>query len=232
MVGRIDAAAGVYVFIPGAADGIVLLDDDEGDAGLPQLNGGIETGHAGPDNDDIGALQRGGVQRQSPFQAARWQAVVGQVLAHHRDIVVGHRFACGDRHHLAQQRVVGPPRHGPASAGPLRQRVAQSVADRCPQRFRHEFLVVHRPTDEGFGGFQPMPFARELYQRQQQRRGIGRFERAAQLGVFRRSSVVRNPASFHIRGSDSGRLCSDEAKTQSVCVTLTFQGLARQMHTS
>jgi hypothetical protein len=28
--------------------------------------------------------------------------IVGQILAHHRDIFVRHHFARGDRHHLAQ----------------------------------------------------------------------------------------------------------------------------------
>ena len=34
----------------------------------------------------------------------------GQILAHHRDILVRHHFAGSDRHHLAEQRIVGLPR--------------------------------------------------------------------------------------------------------------------------
>ena len=60
MVRRIDAAAGIDVLVPGAADGVVLLQDDEGDAGLLQLNPGIKPGHAGADDDDLGIRARRG----------------------------------------------------------------------------------------------------------------------------------------------------------------------------
>ena len=47
MVGRIDAAARIAVFVPGAADGVVLFDDGEGDAGLLQADGGAGGGAVG-----------------------------------------------------------------------------------------------------------------------------------------------------------------------------------------
>jgi hypothetical protein len=112
------------------------------------------------------------------------QAIAGQVLAHHRDIFIRHRLAGGDRHHLAEQRVVGLPRRGFSAARDFRQHLAEPVAYRCPKRLRHEFLVVHRAADEGFCFFQPMPLAGELNQRQQQRCRIGRLQRLPQLGVF------------------------------------------------
>ena len=48
--GRIDAGAGIAVFPPGAADAGVLLDDGEGEAGLAQLQGGVQPAHASADH--------------------------------------------------------------------------------------------------------------------------------------------------------------------------------------
>ncbi len=157
MVRRIDAAAGIDVFIPGAADSIVLFQDNKRDAGLLQLNSCIEAGHAGADDDDLDAVQPVGAGPPAPFQAARLEAVGGQVLAHHRDIVVGNRFAGRDRHHLAQQRVVDLPMRYLSRARDFRQHLAHVRPDRCPKFLGHEFLVAHRPPDERLCRFQPMP---------------------------------------------------------------------------
>jgi hypothetical protein len=54
----VDAAAGIGVLQPGSADVAVLLDDREGDAGLPQLDAGTETGEASADDDDAEVLGR------------------------------------------------------------------------------------------------------------------------------------------------------------------------------
>ena len=51
MVRRIDGAAGIPVLQPGAADGIVLLQDLEGDPHLLEPDGGAEAGETGADDD-------------------------------------------------------------------------------------------------------------------------------------------------------------------------------------
>ena len=48
----VDAAPGIAVLEPGAADGVVLLDHRERDAGLVQADGGQDAGHARADHDD------------------------------------------------------------------------------------------------------------------------------------------------------------------------------------
>ncbi len=199
MIRRIDAAAGIAVLIPGAANGVVLLEDDKGDAGLAQLNAGVEAGHAGSDDDDFGVLQRGRAGRPAPLQAPRGQAVAGQILAHHRDVVVGHRFAGRDRHHLAQERVVSLPRRPRSSARDLREHLGEPVADLRPKRSGHEFLVIHRAADEGFCGLQPVSLAGELHQRKQQRCRISRLQRLPQFGGFARYSW---PGIQHFRARD------------------------------
>jgi hypothetical protein len=184
VVGGVDAAARICVFIPGAADGRVLLEDDKGNAGLLQLNSCVKPRHAGPDDDHFCALQHLRAGRPAPFQAARCQGIVGQILAHHRDIVVRHHFAGGDRHHLAQQRIVGLPGPRFSAARDLRQHIGEPVADLCPKRLGHEFLIAHGAADERLCGFQPVPLAGELHQRKQQRGRVGRLQCAPQLGVF------------------------------------------------
>lgn len=198
MVGRIDAASRIDVFIPGAANGSVLFQDDEGDAGLLQLDAGIEPRHAGPDDDDLGIVARRGIRRRPPFQAARVQAVAGEVLAHHRDIVVRHRLAGRHRHHLAQQRVVQRPVQRRCARRRFGQHPGEPVANRATERFGHEFLVVHRAADVGLRCLQPVPLAGELHQHQQQRRRIGRVEPAPLRGhpVWRFRSRIRH---FRVR---------------------------------
>ena len=58
MVWRIDPAAGIRVLQPGAADRLVLLVNDERNAGLLQLDRHAETGHAGTDDHHAKRRQR------------------------------------------------------------------------------------------------------------------------------------------------------------------------------
>ena len=158
------------------------------------------------------------------FRLREARAVVGQVLAHHRDIVVGHGFAGRNRHHLAQQRIVGPrPRRGAGARG-LRQHLGEPVADGSAQRLRHELLVVHGAADEGLCRLEPVLLAGELHQRKQQRRGIGGFQRAPQARRFR--PIVSGLGIQHLCAPAVvlPGLCPVVAETQSLCISLDGSG--------
>ena len=71
VVADVDAAAGVAVLAPGAADAGVLLDDRERDAGLLQPDAGEQAGLAAADHDDREA-------RRGPRRARWWPRRAGR----------------------------------------------------------------------------------------------------------------------------------------------------------
>ena len=66
----IDAGAGVAVLPPGAADAGVLFEDGEREAGLLQLDGGVQAAHAGADHRHGEFLQPRGIGLFPPVQRA------------------------------------------------------------------------------------------------------------------------------------------------------------------
>ena len=59
-------------------------------------------------------------------------------------------------------------------------------------------------------------------------RGVGRFQPATQIGGFARRFLLRIQH-FRFLRRWFRRLCLDDAKTQSICVSLTVPERARQM---
>ena len=115
MVRDVDPAAGVGVLEPRAAGVVVLLDHDVGHAGLGQAVGGDDAGHPGPDDGDeerpvgvdvvlvpVGRPRVGGD---------------GELLAHHREVVVD-RQAAGHVLEDAAEIVAGGQRRAHAAAVP------------------------------------------------------------------------------------------------------------------
>ena len=127
MVGRIDTAAGISVFVPGAADGVVLLEDHEPDAGFAQLDGGAQARHARTDHRDFQfRLGRGG--RRTP-------GLVGQAhfIERQRQVFIGDGFADTHAHHLLQQFVRGLLGPGSAIGGQAADHLDEAVVNRRHQ---------------------------------------------------------------------------------------------------
>ncbi len=99
VIGDVNAAAGVGVLEPGAADAVVLLDHRVGDARLLQPDGGEQTRHTGADDQDAKVARRRGTGRGLQRRGARVAAVERHLLHHHRHVLVRHRLADQEAHH-------------------------------------------------------------------------------------------------------------------------------------
>ena len=112
----VDAATGIGVLEPRAADVVVLLDDDEGDAGLLQPVRGEQPRHARADDQhdevDAGRELVGLPPRRAPVLAA-----VRELLLEQREVVRHLRAADGVLHDLEQlrrRRAAAPGRQPPS----------------------------------------------------------------------------------------------------------------------
>src|SRR5438445_3503802 len=86
MVRRIDAAAGIAIDVPGAAELVVLLDDGVGDAEAPECNSKRDGADPGPDDQDM-LLRKPLVRRtMGPARLARDKS---HLFAHQRRIFRG-----------------------------------------------------------------------------------------------------------------------------------------------
>ena len=102
MVRRVDAAAGIGVLVPGAADGRILLDDGELDARLAQLDRHAEAGQPSADDHRTEARQHLGRRPGAPGHAARVAVAEAHLLEQQRDVFLRHLLADADAQHLAQ----------------------------------------------------------------------------------------------------------------------------------
>ena len=108
----VDAATGIRVLEPRAADVVVLLDDDELDAGLLQPVRGEEARHSRADDD----AAESGARREvggAPTGRAAVLAAVRELLFEKRE-VVGHLRAADRVLHDVEEVVVGRDGRGPA----------------------------------------------------------------------------------------------------------------------
>jgi hypothetical protein len=168
VIGRVDAAAGIGVLVPGAAHGGILFHDGERDAGLLQANGGAEAGHARADDEHAEVRRRReiGLRRidAGGIEQGRFVRRRGQFDAHHANVFLTQGFTGGDGQHLVQQLAFGQRRRRCAGGGMRHQDVEQARADGLTQRRRHFLLIAHGPGDERTGLLEPGGLAGELYQ--------------------------------------------------------------------
>ena len=115
MVRDVDPAAGIGVLQPGAAGVLVLLDHDVRHAGLGQAVGGDDAGHPGPHDGDEERPVRVDVVLV-PVRRPRVGGD-GQLLPHHREVVVD-RQAAGHVLEDAAEVVAGRQRRAHAAAVP------------------------------------------------------------------------------------------------------------------
>ena len=136
MVRTVDAAPGIAVLEPGAADLVVLVDHGERDAGLLQPMGGEDPGHAGADDQDVKLRLLLGRDRLEAGLAVGILAVERQLLRQELDVLLGERCADHPVHHLAHRRGVG------------RRRQRAAAVAICPDRLERELasllLLVER----------------------------------------------------------------------------------------
>src|SRR3954463_1653533 len=99
MVGRIDAAARVVVLEPGAADGLVLLENDEWDAKLEELDARAESRFAGADDGYLEIIQPrvGGAPAPAHLELARPGEL--HLVPKERHVLVRHRLPDTGGHH-------------------------------------------------------------------------------------------------------------------------------------
>ena len=100
MIGRIDAAAGVIILPPCAADIGVFLQYQIGDAFIVQQLAHHQTGHTGTDNDNRRGRLRG---RCGNCRAQRCKT---HLLAHHRRIFIRHILGQTMTHHGQHLRFI------------------------------------------------------------------------------------------------------------------------------
>ena len=184
VVGDVDAAARVGVLVPGAADPLVLLDHDEGDAGVAQADRRQEPRHSGADDHHLKALSERGRHRVVPVDVAREVVVERQLLEHHRDVLVGHRLADDEAHHFVDRR----------GGGRRRQRATAVAvgADGVEGPSPHRRLVVFRKEALGLaqqralrpdGAAQQARVARHVDDRHHQGGDAGALQRRGDEGV-------------------------------------------------
>ena len=174
VVGVVDPAPRIAVLVPGAADVVVLVDDDEVDARLGEAVAGEQARHAGPD-DQHAEVGVGGDLVLAPGGAAPVLAAVGQLLLQQRQVGGDVEAAHGVAHDAED---VGVGRRGRGDAAAVTegdQRVERQGAD------RRRLLVgepAGREREQQWIGLQVVAEQRHVA------RGVGqRGEQRLQLGV-------------------------------------------------
>ena len=130
MIGRIHAAARIVVFIPGAAHGIVLFENREGQPGFLQLDRHQQAGHAGANN--AGAERRTARFRHiaAPLHGFRVRRIHHGFFTDQRQIFRRHLSPHTDRKHAVQQMRGGFRRQGAPALRVIQQYIAQPGAER------------------------------------------------------------------------------------------------------
>ena len=180
MVGCVDAATGIEILVPAAADRRVFLDNCKGNAGFFKPNARAHARHSRADNDNRKRLKLFAHWAAAPVQAARVRLGCFQIFAHHRDIISADIFADGGTQHLPQRFSIGQRWQSLAGLGIVEQRIGEPGADFGSQGIRHRFMIVHRATDMRLCPCQKVSIPCQLDQHQHQRGSICLFQRGAQ----------------------------------------------------
>ena len=169
---RVDPTPGVVVLQPGAAHGVVALEDRVRDAGGGQADPRTYSGDAGPDDEDLEAGRRVEGLGRSLEQA--------QLVGDDRGVGLGHVLADAGLHHLDEQRGGwGVDGHGLALVpghDRLVGRGADLVLDVVGQPTG--VVVVEAPGPRGTVGLvQPAPVAGQVDQDHEQGGDVGYVDR-------------------------------------------------------
>ena len=130
MIGGIHAAARIVVFIPGAAHGIVLLENREGQPGFLQLDRHQQAGNASANN--AGAECRTARCRHiaAPLHGFRVRRIHHGFFADQRQIFRRYLRAHANRKHAVQQMRGRFRRQGAPALRVIQQYIAQPGAER------------------------------------------------------------------------------------------------------
>ena len=166
MVRRIDAAAGIAIDVPGAAELVVLLDDGVGNAETPECNSKRDGADPGPDDQDM-LLRKPLVRRtMGPARLARDKS---HLFAHQRRIFRGDVFAEAGAHHLEHQLISGVDNDGRRIA--IREQFEYRGADILLDFPGHAGVGIGDQADVALGlvgRFQPALVAGHVHQHHQQ----------------------------------------------------------------
>jgi hypothetical protein len=183
VVAHVDAAARVAVLVPGAADARVLLEDRVRDAGFLEPDPREQPRLAAADHDH-GKLcaRRGG--HVVPVERALVAAGELHLLEHHRHVLVGHLGADEPAHHLADQLGSGRRRQHAAAVAVLADHVERLRARTRLHLLGHEALhLVQEQALRLQVAADPRRIARDVHERQEQRRDADVFERGGDRRV-------------------------------------------------
>ena len=181
VVRRVDAGARVAVVPPGAADGGVLLEIDERDAGLLQVDRRAQARHAGADDEHLEAL--GHVERLASTRCGcrpSCAAIIGPYSGGTCSPIaqlsistssVGRRLGDGDRR---------PARHA-RMASSAASRISCWTGSGSPPV---SLSPMPRRASGRYGSLQPAPLAGQLHQHHQQRRDVGDRDGLGELLLF------------------------------------------------
>ena len=128
MVGDVDAAARVLILVPGAADGVVLLDQGEGNARFLQAQRLQQPRHARADHQHVELLAHRRRHLPRPARRARVIAVQGELLEHHRHVFVADALTDHEIHHLLDERRRGLRRQRAAPVAVGLERLERGLA--------------------------------------------------------------------------------------------------------
>ena len=194
MIGRIDAAAGISIDVPGAAQLVVFLDDGVGNAEPAERDAQRDRAHAGADDQHM-LLRQGLVGRTlGPTRFARNKS---HFLAHQRRIFRRDVLAEAGAHHLQHQFVAGIGDGGLGLA--VCEQLEDGGADFVLDLLRHAGLGIGDQADIALGlvgWFQPAFIAGHVNQHHQQERMSPSAMAEARSSFLRGISMFMTPLGF------------------------------------
>ena len=203
MVRRIDAAAGIAVDIPGAADLVFLLDDGVGDAETAKRDTERNRADAGADDQDMLLRQRLVGRARAPARVTRHKS---HLFAHQRRVFAGDVFAERYAHHLQHQFIagIGDDRLGLAMFIQLEHGGADFVLDllrHAGVRVRDQANVTLGPV----GRLQPAFVAGQVHQHHQQHADVALGDGRGEVKCLARHLDVHAQVLFRLPAHPASR---------------------------
>src|ERR1700719_3189709 len=100
MIRYIDAASGIRVLVPSAANTGILFEDSEGNACFSQLQSHADSGEPSPRDHNPERLQLTGIDRTAPMDPAAIATLMLYLFEHHRNVIVRNRLAYSYAHQV------------------------------------------------------------------------------------------------------------------------------------
>ena len=171
MIGGIDPAAGIAVFQPGATDGAIFLDDDEGNAGFLHFDRHAQAGHTGAGDNGLEGVDILGFG--SPMHGF-WIAVAEhRLFADHRHVFCRDRPADPGRKHPVQQMRRRFGRHFPTCRGIIQQDFLQPSPHSLLQRIMGILMEIPGAGDIRGNLVEPVFLSGQVHHRHQHRGHVG-----------------------------------------------------------